>query len=179
MQSLYSRFNRSFILIFLMFCTTTFLKSQTINDGCMRIRPFVLNSWVQEFEDPFADDEAAFHWYGADNANLDLQGWRSDYGFMYLTGSNYIGWRTIFEGGDDQIGPHPVYNLFDQTYGTVGTNVVAATPQFLQIRGSYTGDDCGSADGCTNGVLNCFGDDDDYFEKLDAWINKEHEYTIA
>lgn len=162
MQNLYSRFNRSFIVIFLLFSSTAFLKSQTINDGCMRIRPYVLNTWVQEFEDPFADDEAAFNWYSADNANLDLQGWRSDYGFMYLTGSNFIGWRTIFEGGDDQIGPHPVYNLFDQTYGTVGTNVVAATPQFLQIRGSYTGDDCGSANGCTTGLLNCFGDDDDY-----------------
>ena len=147
---------------FFLFLLTENLSAQTFNDGCMRIRPYVRDTWVQEFEDPFAADEAAFYWYAADNADLDGQNWRNDYGFLYLTGSNFIGWRTIFEGGDDQAAAHPLVNLFDQTYGTVGTSATSPTPQYLQIRGSYTGDDCGPASGCTTGFLNCGGDDDDY-----------------
>jgi gliding motility-associated-like protein len=145
------------VLMFLLLAADT-LTAQTINDGCMRIRPYVRDSWVQEFEDPFQADEAAFYWFAADNADVDGQGWRNDYGFLYLTGSNYIGWRTIFEGGDDQAASHPLVNLFDQTYGTANTNVTVNTPRYIQIRGSYTGDDCGNASGCET----CFADDDDY-----------------
>ncbi len=145
------------VLILLLLAADT-LTAQVYNDGCMRIRPYVRDTWVQEFEDPFAADEAAFYWYAADNADLDGQGWRNDYGFLYLTGYNYIGWRTLFEGGDDEAAPHPVVNLFDQTYGTTNTNITVNTPQYLQIRGSYTGDDCGAASGCES----CTFDDDDY-----------------
>ena len=148
------------VLLFLL--TSENLSAQTFNDGCMRIRPYVRDTWVGEFEDPFAADELALYWYGADNANLDLLGWRNDYGFLYMTGSNHIGWRTIFDGGSDQIASHPLVDLFDQTYGTIATTNTVPTPQYLQIRGSYTGDDCGGASGCTTGILNCFGDDDDY-----------------
>ncbi len=136
--------------------------AQTFNDGCMRIRPYVRDTWLQEFEDPFAEDEVALYWYAADNADLDGQNWRNDYGFLYFNGPNYVGWRTTFDGGADQAATHPLVNLFDQTYGTVGTSNTSNTPQYLRIRGSYTGDDCGSASGCSSGVLNCFGDDDDY-----------------
>jgi gliding motility-associated-like protein len=149
-------------LVVLLMGTVQYSNAQLINDGCMRIRPYVLDSWVQEFEDPFANDEAAFYWYAADNADLDGQVWRDDYGFLYLTGSNYIGWRTQFEGGDDQAASHPVVNLFDQTYGTTGTNITSSTPQYLRIRGSYTGDDCGSASGCETCSVFGIGDDDDY-----------------
>lgn len=161
MCKLYNRLNLLLTLVGVM-AVPVFVFAQTVNDGCMQIQPFVVNTWVQEFEDPFQDDEASFHWYGADNANLDGQSWRSDGGHLYLNGSNFIGWRTIFEGGDDQIGPHPQYQLFNQTYGTANTNVTVNVPQFLQIRGSYTGDDCGGADNCTTGFFNCGGDDDDY-----------------
>jgi gliding motility-associated-like protein len=146
----------------LLLCTAQIATAQTINDGCMRIRPYVLDSWLQEYEDPFAADEVALTWSAADNADLDGQGYRNDYGLLYLTGSNYLGWRTIFDGGADQAAAHPVVNLFDQTYGTPGTSLTSNTPTYLQISGTYTGDDCGAAGGCTTGILNCFGDDDDY-----------------
>src|ERR1043165_8238534 len=97
----------------LLLCTAQIATAQTINDGCMRIRPYVLDSWLQEYEDPFAADEVALTWSAADNADLDGQGYRNDYGLLYLTGSNYLGWRTIFDGGADQAAAHPVVNLFE------------------------------------------------------------------
>ncbi|HRG89926.1 MAG TPA: hypothetical protein PLW44_12960, partial [Chitinophagales bacterium] len=82
--------------------------AQTFNDGCMRIRPYVRDTWLQEFEDPFAEDEVALYWYAADNADLDGQNWRNDYGFLYFNGPNYVGWRTTFDGGADQAATHPL-----------------------------------------------------------------------
>ncbi|HLP51180.1 MAG TPA: gliding motility-associated C-terminal domain-containing protein [Chitinophagales bacterium] len=163
MIKILTRFSRVSVVALLMLLTGGTINAQVFNDGCMRIRPYVHDSWLQEFEDPFQADEVALQWYAADNADLDGQGYRSDYGFLYLTGSNYIGWRTIFEGGDDDAAAHPMVNLFDHTYGTVGTTFSAATPQYLRIRGTYTGDDCGGASGCSTGFPTCITfDDDDY-----------------
>ncbi|HLP20625.1 MAG TPA: hypothetical protein VK174_10005, partial [Chitinophagales bacterium] len=163
MIKILTRFSRISVVAILMLLTGEIINAQVLNDGCMRIRPYVHDSWLQEFEDPFQEDEVALQWYASDNADLDGQGYRSDYGFLYLTGSNYIGWRTIFEGGDDDAAAHPMVNLFDHTYGTVGTTFAAATPQYLRIRGTYTGDDCGGASGCSTGWPTCITfDDDDY-----------------
>ncbi len=153
----FTRFSALPLLVLALILFVSEANAQVINDGCMRIRPYVRDTWLQEFEDPFESDEVALFWYAADNANLDGQSWRTN-GFMYFSGTNWIGWRTIFDGGDDQAASHPLVNLFDQTYGTAGTNVTVNTPRYLQIRGSYTGDDCGAASGCES----CLFDDDDY-----------------
>jgi gliding motility-associated-like protein len=162
MTNKYPAFYKFLLIAIVLFIGNSNVSAQTINDGAMRIRPYVWDSWVQEFEDPFQDDEAWFNWFAADNADLDGIGWRNDFGDIYLNGSNFIGWRTINDGGSDDAGPHPLAQLFDQTYGSTPNSVSDLVPAALQIRGRYTGDDCGGQSGCTNGILNCFGDDDDY-----------------
>ncbi|MFN8298217.1 MAG: hypothetical protein U0T75_03855 [Chitinophagales bacterium] len=57
---------------------TTQLKAQTYNDGCMNIQMAVGYSWVESVDDPITgelnDNEFRFRWWGADNADLDGQG---------------------------------------------------------------------------------------------------------
>ncbi|MCP4124563.1 MAG: HYR domain-containing protein, partial [Bacteroidetes bacterium] len=131
----------------------------------MEIRYHITDSWVDEFEDDLigGDDESIFHWYGADNSNLDGLDWRGGT-CLELTGHYYTGWRTIDEGGDDQAGTHPTYSLFTQQYGTTDVNVPSSVPQYLQLRGKYHGDDCigGSDCGYDTGFWTCGADNDDY-----------------
>lgn len=129
------------------------LFSQIVNDGCMTINMDVTDSWVDEYEDPFFDDESAFRWYGADNAGLDGFGWRGG-SCLYLDGAWFIGWRG---------NTHPVYSLFNQTYGASGSTA-SAVPLYLQLRGTYVGEDCLGGSNCNydTGFFTCGADNDDY-----------------
>lgn len=111
---------------------TTQLKAQTYNDGCMNIQMAVGYSWVESVDDPITgelnDNEFRFRWWGADNADLDGQGFVG--GTTIGVNSGGYGWVT----GQD-------VTLLNNTYGTVGTTPYPV-PQYLQLQGEGWEDDC-------------------------------------
>ncbi len=108
------------------------IKAQTYNDGAMNIRMAVGYSWIESDDDPILgelnDNEFRFRWWGADNANLDGQGFVG--GTTIGTSSGGYGWVL----GQD-------VNLLNFTYGTPGITP-QAVPQYLQLQGEGWEDDC-------------------------------------
>lgn len=110
----------------------TFIHAQTYNDGAMNIKMTVGYSWVESVDDPLLGElnanEFRWRWWGADNANLDGQGFVGGTTIGVNTG-NY-GWIL----GQD-------VNLLNFTYGTPGSTP-QAVPQYLMLQGEGWEDDC-------------------------------------
>lgn len=106
--------------------------AQTYNDGCMAIKMSVGASWVESVDDPLTGElnanEFRWRWWGADNANLDGQG--------------FIGGTTIgvSSGNAGWVSSQDVA-LLNYTYGTPG-NTPQQVPQFLMLQGEGWEDDC-------------------------------------
>lgn len=125
-----NKFFAAFAVCFLL-CTNTLL-AQTYNDGCMVVKMNVGASWVESVDDPLTGElnanEFRWRWWGADNANLDGQGFIG--GTTIGVSSGNAGWVS----GQDVV-------LLNNTYGTPGTTP-QPVPQFLMLQGEGWEDDC-------------------------------------
>src|ERR1043165_8879394 len=124
--------NKLLLGLTVMLCMTGNLKAQTYNDGAMNLQMAVGYSWVESDDDPITgelnDNEFRFRWWAADNANLDGQG---------FVGGTTIG---VNSGGYGWVLSQDI-NLFNHTYGTIGTTP-QQVPQYLMLQGEGWEDDC-------------------------------------
>ncbi len=120
------------ILATLLLFTSIHSMGQTYNDGAMQIQMSVGYSFVESVDDPLTgelnDNEFRFKWWGADNADLDGQGFLG--GTTIGVNSGNAGWVL----GTDV----PLLNF---TYGTPGSTP-QQVPQFLSLQGEGWEDDC-------------------------------------
>lgn len=113
-------------------------KAQTYADGAMDLQMWVTYSWVENYDDPVGADEYNFIWYGADNADIDGQGWRPNTPNQSTSGTgpfpkpNQI--AVDFAGAGWVTGANR--QLFAHSY------TGATVPQFLQLYGEKWEDDC-------------------------------------
>lgn len=113
--------------------------AQSLADGDMDITMRVTWAYI-ETNDEYFGDEYTWKYWGADNADLDGQGWRG--GNCFTADSSSSGW---FDVGDQ--------DLFSQSYGST-------VPRYLQLRGeSWEDDRGGRCDLNENGEW--YEDDDD------------------
>lgn len=116
----------------LLFITTGKLSAQTYNDGSMNLRMAVGYSWVESVDDPITGEvgnrEFRWKWWGADNANLDGQGFLG--GSTIGTNSSNAGWINSQD-----------IQLLNYTYGTPG-NTPVTVPQYISLQGEAWEDDC-------------------------------------
>ncbi|HRG90730.1 MAG TPA: hypothetical protein PLW44_17025, partial [Chitinophagales bacterium] len=124
-----NKFFAAFAVCFLICYGTLF--AQTYNDGCMVVKMNVGASWVESVDDPLTGElnanEFRWRWWGADNANLDGQGFIG--GTTIGVSSGNAGWVS----GQDVV-------LLNNTYGTPGTTP-QPVPQFLMLQGEGWEDD--------------------------------------
>ncbi len=107
-------------------------KSQTNTDGAMYLEYYTSYYWVGSVDDfttgELNDNEFRWIFWGADNANLDGQGWRG--GATIGINSGGYGWV----GGGFNL-------LMSQQYGAAGSTA-QNVPTYLQLRGEGWEDDC-------------------------------------
>lgn len=117
-------------LLLLALLSTGSLFAQTYNDGAMNIQMSVGYSFVQGVDMPneLNDYEFRWRWWGADNADLDGQGWIGGATIAANTGS--VGWVNSQD-----------INLLNHTYGTIGSTP-QQVPQYVQLQGEGWEDDC-------------------------------------
>ncbi|RMH01364.1 MAG: hypothetical protein D6706_01920 [Chloroflexi bacterium] len=155
-------FKRSFAAIFLFVLCSGLplrqLNAQVVSDGAMDVEFWIGYSWVESTDGGIlgqcdavigvSNCEFRWTWWGADNADLDGQGWRGGVTVGVNTGN--VGWVQP----DDRM-------LFNQRYGTPG-NTPQNVPQFLMLRGEGWEDDCFSCAGGTICLGNCSTNYSDY-----------------
>lgn len=134
------------LLLALFICTFAGLKNgnaQIIADGAMEVRYYTTYHYVGSVDDFLFGELNAneFRWrfWGADNADLDGQGWRG--GATIGVNTSSYGW--IWSG---------INTLFTQQYGTPGPTA-QNVPQYLMLRAESWEDDCFD---CAGGFL-CLG----------------------
>ena len=118
------------VLLFVAIQTSVNVAAQTYNDGAMNLQMAVGYSYVNSVVLPneLNDYEFRWRWWGADNANLDAQGWIGGTTIGVNTGN--VGWVNSQD-----------VNLLNYTYGTIGSTP-QAVPQYFQLQGEGWEDDC-------------------------------------
>ncbi len=106
--------------------------AQTYNDGAMQIQMSVGYSYVESVDDPLTGElnanEFRWRWWGADNADLDGQGFAG--GTIVGVNSSNSGWVLSQD-----------IALLNYTYGTPGSTP-QQVPQYVSLQGEGWEDDC-------------------------------------